>query len=36
MKRRGAGYDPAERMVHSIIDPSNLTQIILAEGSKRE
>jgi hypothetical protein len=36
MRRRGAGFDPAERTVDRTVDPLNLIQVILAEGSKHE
>jgi hypothetical protein len=36
MRRRGAGFDPAERTVDWTVDPLNLIQIMLAEGPKHE
>jgi len=31
---RGAGFDPAERTVDWTVDPLNLIQIMLAEGTE--
>jgi len=36
VRRRGAGFDPAERTVNWTVDPLNLTQVMLADGHKNE